>query len=95
MIPLRSCGHTRVALVAVLRRLAARSDLEGRLRDNLVEGVRTTREDLAGIAVAEDVALLVGLKSPLPLVVAAMALGLESRRHCYYKSYRSWMVQFR
>jgi hypothetical protein len=30
------------------------------------------------------VALLVGLKGPLPLVVAAVALGLESRRHCDY-----------
>ena len=73
--------RTGVALVAVLRRLAAGSDLEGGLGHDLVERVGPAGEDLAGVAVAEDVALLVGLEGPLPLVVAAVALGLESRRH--------------
>lgn len=74
--------RTGVALVAVLGRLAAGSDLESRLGHDLVERVGSAGENLAGVAVAEDVALLVGLKGPLPLVVAAVALGLESRRHC-------------
>jgi len=73
--------RTRVTLVAVLRGLTTRSDLERRLGNNLVEGVRSAGKDLAGVAVAEDVVLLVRLKGPLPLVVAAVALGLESRRH--------------
>ena len=73
--------RTGVTLVAVLRRLAARSDLEGRLGHNLVQRVGAAGEDFAGVAVAEDVALLVGLEGPLPLVVAAVALGLEGRRH--------------
>jgi hypothetical protein len=73
---------TRVSLVAVLGWLATRSDLERGLGNNLVERVRTAREDLAGVAVAENVALLVGFKSPLPLVVTAVALSLEGRRHC-------------
>ena len=72
---------TRVALVAVLRRLATGSDLEGGLGHDLVESVGAAGEDFAGVAVAEDVALLVGLEGPLPLVVAAVALGLEGRRH--------------
>ena len=72
---------TRVALVAVLRRLATGSDLEGGLGHDLVESVGAAGEDFAGVAVAEDMALLVGLKGPLPLVVTAVALSLESRRH--------------
>jgi hypothetical protein len=76
---------TGVALVAVLRRLAAGSDLESGLGHDLVESVGAAGEDLAGVAVAEDVALFVGLEGPLPLVVAAVALGLEGRRHfCDY-----------
>jgi hypothetical protein len=73
---------TRVALVAVLGRLAAGGDLESRLGDDLVEGVGAAGEDLAGVAVAQDVALLVGLEGPLPLVVAAVALGLVGGCHC-------------
>ena len=72
---------TTVALVAVLGRLAAGSDLEGGLRHDLVEGVGAAGEDLAGVTVAQDVALLVRLEGPLPLVVAAVALGLEGRGH--------------
>jgi hypothetical protein len=75
-------GPTRVSLVAVLGWLATRSDLKRGLGNDLVERVRSAGEDLAGVAVAENVALLVGLKSPLPLVVTAVALSLESRRHC-------------
>ena len=73
---------TRVALVAVLRRLATGSDLEGGLGHDLVESVGAAGEDFAGVAVAEDVALLVGLEGPLPLVVAAVALGLVGGGHC-------------
>jgi len=76
------CQRTGVTLVAVLGGLAAGSDLKGGLGHDLVEGVGAAGEDLAGVAVAEDVALLVGLEGPLPLVVAAVALGLEGRRHC-------------
>jgi len=73
---------TAVTLVAVLGWLAAGSDLEGGLGHDLVEGVGAAGEDLARVAVAEDVALLVGLEGPLPLVVAAVALGLVGGRHC-------------
>jgi hypothetical protein len=88
------CRRTGVTLVAVLRRLAAGSDLESRLGHDLVERVGAAGEDLAGVAVAEDVALLVRLEGPLPLVVAAVALGLEGRRHsCGYLWYMSgWSI---
>jgi hypothetical protein len=75
---------TTVTLVAVLGRLAAGSDLESRLGHDLVEGVGAAGEDLAGVAVAQDVALLVRLEGPLPLVVAAVALGLEGGGHCEF-----------
>lgn len=69
--------RTGITLVAVLARLTASGDLEAGFGNDLVQSVGTAGEDLAGVAVAEDVALLVGLKGPLPLVVAAVALGLE------------------
>jgi hypothetical protein len=75
------CERTRVALVTVLARLTARRDLQCRFGYNLVESVGSTGQDFAGVAVAEDVALFVGLEGPFPFVVAAVALGLEGGRH--------------
>jgi hypothetical protein len=83
---------TAVTLVAVLGRLAAGRDLERRLGHDLVEGVRAAGEDLAGVAVAQDVALLVRLEGPLPLVVAAVALGLEGGGHCEFWLMDWWFV---
>ena len=50
----------------------------------LVHGRSTTAEDLAGVAVAEDVRLLVLLELDVPLVVAAMALALVCSHAGWY-----------
>ena len=76
--------RTGVALVAVLARLTASGDLERGLGHDLVQSVGTAGENFAGVAVAEDVALLVGLEGPLPLVVAAVALGLVGGHYGWF-----------
>jgi len=73
---------TRVAFVRVLARLTPGGDFEGGFGHDLVECVGSAGEDLAGVAVAKDVLLLVVLEGPFPLVVAAVALGWEGRHGC-------------
>lgn len=72
-------GVARVTLVGVvLEAVTALCDLQGVLGDDLVEGVGTTGENLAGVAVAEDVArgILVEGSGPLSgTTVAGSVVG--------------------
>jgi len=71
----------RVTLVGVaLNCVGALGDLEVGLGNDLVEGEGTAGEDLAGVAVAENVALLFLVKGGGPLSSAAVADSVE-RRH--------------
>ena len=72
---------TRVTLVGVaLKRLATLGDLE----DDLVEGVGTATENLAGVAVAQDVRASVLVERSGPLDGTAVADSVVAR-HCDLK----------
>lgn len=76
---------TRVTLVGVaLKGLATLGDLEGVLGDDLVEGVGTATEDLAGVAVAQDVRASVLVERSGPLDGTAVADSVVAR-HCDLK----------
>lgn len=65
-------GHTRVTLVCVaLELVTALGEAEVLLWDDLIQSVGTTTEDLAGVAVAEDVLAGVLVESDSPLSLAA------------------------
>jgi len=72
---------SRVTLVRVFAKVVTLGDLEGLERDDLVECVCRARELLAGVAMAEDVSLLVLLQGGSPLCLLAVAVSLEVR-HC-------------
>lgn len=65
-----------IALVSVDGRLTAARDLESRFGDDLVHGEGPAAEDLAGVAVAQDVGALVFGQGDIPLVVAAVAFAV-------------------
>jgi len=73
-------GLARVTVIRV-RLQASLCDLKSGLGDNLVEGVGAAAELLAGIAVAEDMALLVRLELRRPFGLPAMAASSVSLRH--------------
>lgn len=65
---------TRVTLVGVaLECVATLGDLESVLGDNLIEGVGPSREDLASVTVAQNVALLVRVELGSPFGLTAVA----------------------
>ena len=77
-------GVSRVALVSVVFEcVTALCDLQAVLGDDLVEGVGASGEDLAGVAVAEDVAGGVLVEGGGPFGGAAVA-GSVVGRHVEY-----------
>ena len=74
---------SRVTLVSVvLEGITALGDLERVLGDDLVEGVGAAGEDLAGVAVTEDVAGGVLVEGGGPFGGAAVAGSVVGRHVC-------------
>lgn len=74
---------SRITLVSVvLESITTLCDLQGVLGDDLVEGVGAAGEDLAGVAVTEDVAACVLFECGGPFGGAAVAGSVVGRHVC-------------